>query len=190
MRYNIIFISLYLLSMNIVDKTEYYNKVKRLNDRYWDKSKHFRWKYSEIVVNELKKINPKTSIEMGTNKMSLMSFSDTIALEIETVDPDNLVNKNYIFDATKTTWDIPDKKYDIFVALQVLEHLSPNQELVFEEIKRISKYCIISLPYKWDCPDDVEHHMIDDNKIKEWTLGYTPYHSEVIAERIILCYKF
>lgn len=176
--------------MNIVDKTEYYNKVKRLNDRYWDKSKHFRWKYSEIVVNELKKINPKTAIEMGTNKMSLMSFSDSIALEIETVDPDNLNNRNYIFDATKTPWDIPDKEYDVFVALQVLEHLGPNQPLVFEEIKRISKYCIISLPYKWDCPEDVEHHMIDDDKIKEWTLGYTPYHSEVISERIILCYKF
>jgi hypothetical protein len=176
--------------MKIIDKHFFYKKIEKLNNKYWNKSKDVRWKYTEIVTNELKKINPITSIEMGTNKISLMDFSDTISLELDTVDPDNLKNKNYIFDARKVPWDIPTKKYDVFVALQVMEHLSPKQEDIFSEIKRISNYCILSLPYKWNCPEDKEHHMIDDEKILKWTLNHKPYYQNVITGRIVLCYNF
>jgi hypothetical protein len=174
----------------ILNYEKYCKKIENLKMKYWQRDKEIRWKYTSFVCSELEKINPKTAIEMGTNKLSLMSFSDTFALEIDTVDPDNLNNFNYIDDANNLPWNIPDKKYDVFVALQVLEHLGSNQDKIFNEIQRISNYAIISLPYKWDCPDDIEHHMIDDDKISKWTNNIKPYEKNIITGRIILCYKF
>ena len=176
--------------MELITYERYSKKVEKLKDRYWLKSKDVRWNYMLPVLRIIKEINPETAIELGTHKVSLMNFSDTIALEIETVDPDNIKNNNFIFDASKTPWPIEDKKYDLFVALQVLEHLGPNQEKVFSEIKRISKNVIISLPYKWNCPDDKEHHMIDDIVINKWTKNEKLNYSEVKSGRIILNYKF
>lgn len=175
----------------LLNKQNYLSKIKKLNCRYWEKSKDIRWKYMLEVIKELELINPQTALEIGTNKISLLSFSDTMDLTINEVDPDNLNNINYIQDAKKTPWKIDNKQYDVVIALQVLEHLGPKQNKVFKEIERIAKYCIITLPYKWKCPNDPEHHMIDDETIAKWTNKKMPYKKLLIAgSRIMLCYKF
>jgi hypothetical protein len=176
--------------MKIIDYKLYSKKVEKLNDRYWLKSKDVRWNYMIPVIETIKEIKPKTAVELGTYKISLMDFSDSMALEKETIDPDNLKNKVFIFDASKTPWKIKDKEYDLFVALQVLEHLGPNQKMVFQEIKRICNYAIISLPYKWNCPDNPKHHMIDDDKISIWTDNLEPIKKQIKSGRIILTFKF
>lgn len=176
--------------MEILTKQKYLDKVKKLNVRYWNRSTDVRWNYMKDVIDELNNIKPKKGIEIGTNMVSLMNLSDTIALEIDTVDPDNIKNKNFIIDAKKTPWNIPNKEYDVFVGLQVFEHLSPNQESIFKEIIRISKYCILTVPYMWDCPNDPEHHMITDDIIRKWTCGHTPYRRSINSGRLMLCFKF
>lgn len=176
--------------MEILSKKNYLSKVKKLNIRYWNNSTEVRWNYMKDVINELNNIRPNSGIEIGTNMISLMDGSDSIALEIETVDPDNINNNNYIMDARNVPWNIENKKYDVFVGLQVFEHLSPNQSEIFKEIERISKYCILTVPYMWDCPNDVEHHMITDDIISKWTLGYKPYRKSINSGRLMICFKF
>lgn len=92
--------------------------------------------------------------------------------------PEKYINKEFKHDATVVPWPIDDKAYDLFIALQVWEHLEGKQKEVFEEVMRTSKAAILSLPYMWDCPKDnanyPEHHMIDEKIISEWTLNVKP----------------
>jgi hypothetical protein len=178
-----------------LDYESFKEKVTSLNDDYWNKSYNGRWTYIEPVIEELKLISPNTVLELGSYKISLMNFSDNMGLDIKYFDQDNIKNNNYIFDAKKTPWPIEDKKYDVFVALQVLEHLSPKQPQVFDEIKRISKKCILTVPYLWDSPNDFVHHNITDETINFWTNKETPYKKEVLdklpnRKRVMLCYNF
>ncbi len=118
-----------------------------------------------------------------------MSFSDN--MELKMADVSNIRNKSYIQDARVTPWNkIKDKQYDMFVALQVFEHLGPKQSEIFTEIKRISKHAIISIPYLWNCPHDLEHHMVDDEKINKWTNNTKPINKQNFSGRLILTYKF
>ena len=180
---------------NYLNYESYCNKVKKVNDEYWNRSYPARWEYIEPVISELKTISPKTAIELGSYKISLMDFSDNMGLDQNFFDQDNINNENYIFDARKTPWPIEDKKYDVFIALQVLEHLNPNQSQVFDEIKRISKSCILTLPYLWNSPKDITHHNVTDEVINGWTNQHVPYKRTIIGSnknrlRVMLCYKF
>jgi len=170
-------------------KEKYLEKVKAINNDYWNRSYKDRWVYMQEVISELKLINPKSSVEIGTMGISLIETSDCIDYEIANVDKDGS-GKKIIFDARKTPYPIDNKQYDVFIALQVLEHLSPNQSNVFSEIKRISNYAIITLPYLWNCPEDIEHHNIGMEKICQWTNFENPYKVDIKQNRIMLCYKF
>lgn len=173
-----------------LNKETFLEKVQKLNSSYWNKSFNNRWLYMEPVINELISINPNTGIELGTAGISVMSFSDSMDKHENMTDSQNNTQK-FIFDSKKTPWAIESKRYDVFVGLQVLEHLSPNQREVFKEIKRISKYAILTLPYKWNCKDSNDcHHMIGDEIIAEWTDNEIPYKKQVSFNRIMLCYKF
>ena len=84
----------------------------------------------------------------------------------------------YIHDATIVPWPIKEKEYDVFIALQVWEHLEGKQKEAFNEVMRVSKMAVLSFPYMWDCPKDnanyPEHYMIDEKIIADWTLGVEP----------------
>ena len=73
----------------------------------------------------------------------------------------------------KKPWPINDKQYDLFIALQVWEHLGNKQSRAFREAIRISKAVILSFPYKWNCPKNnanyPEHHEVDEELIGDWT---------------------
>lgn len=173
-------------------KNEFLLKIDKMNSLYWKKGSETRWNYMSSVIEDLKKIKFTTSIELGTAGIPLINTSDIIDKNKEFVCGEN--NKIYLFDARKTPWeDIPDKSYDIFIALQVLEHLTPNQFNVFKEIQRISKMAIISLPYNWPSGND-NHKMIGDDIISKWTDNY-PISKKRIHEspnhnRIELFYEF
>jgi len=171
----------------LLTKETYLDKVKILDDKYWNNTLEIRWNYMLPVLEELKLLNPQTSIELGTAGISLMNFSDSMDKYEKYIDNNN---HKYLIDAKITPWNIPDKKYDVFVALQVLEHLSPNQIEIFNEIKRISKSAIITLPYMWNCEKNDCHYMIDYDIINKWTQNTKPYKTEIINNRIMLCYNF
>jgi len=183
-------------NIRYLNKEHYIQKVNRLNDIYWSETFNGRWNYLSVVINQLKLINPQTVLELGAYKINLTNISDNMDLELSYIDPDNISNKTYIQDATSLPWDIPDKYYDVFVALQVFEHFeNQKQSEVFNEAMRISKNVILSLPYKWNKPDDLMHHMIDDKKIKKWTNSAIPEKIVYInvpkkRRRVIYTFKF
>lgn len=168
-------------------------KIANLEDPYWLRTAESRWGYMEKVIAELIQIAPKTALELGTNKISLMNFSDSMGLELNDIDPENRCNQTFVLDAGQTPWPISNRQYDVFVALQVMEHLSPRQSEVFREIRRIARYAILSFPYKWNNPEDPIHYNIGDEVIRKWTNHYPPYKilfSGEANKRIILCFHF
>jgi hypothetical protein len=100
--------------------------------------------------------------------------------------PQKYVTKEYEHNATVVPWPIKDKEYDLFIALQVWEHLEGKQKDAFKEVMRTSKMAILSFPYMWDCPKDnanyPEHHMINEEIISEWTLTTLGVYSGKLSE--------
>lgn len=130
-------------------------------------------------------------LDLGPYELSVVKNSDTI-------DKKNRGNTTYVFDANKIDkWkQIPDKKYDLFIGMQVFEHLN-NQKEIWAEVQRISNHAIISLPYMWDCYDSCRsHHGINEDVIQKWT-KMTPVYSLISGgdkksrlKRIICFYSF
>ena len=138
-----------------------------------------RWAYFQEVVKMVREINPRSVLELGPALFTVVKNSDIMRkpeLDRWGIPPD-IQTTEYLHDATKTPWPI-EKKYDLFIALQVFEHLVDSQIQAFQEVKRIAKNAILSLPYKWDCPKDnanyPEHHMIDEDTILKWTKNEAP----------------
>lgn len=159
---------------------EEFNKVAK-EDPYYNG----RWGYYEKAIEILKFVKFSTALELGPNKIPLIVGSETIDISSE-------VNPTYLHDAHKIPWPV-NKKYDIFVGLQVLEHLKVKQA-VFLEIMRISDSAIISLPYEWE-NSYPSHNDIDMEAIRSWTLQIQPHvliidRASSDRSRIILFYRF
>lgn len=139
-----------------------------------------RWNYYKEVIDLVNQINPASVLELGPGRCSIVDSSDIMINPV--LDrygrPENNVSNAILFNATEKPWSIEDKKYDLFIALQVWEHLSNKQARAFREVMRISKMAILSFSYKWDCPfqenHKSDHHMIDDELIGDWTLNIKP----------------
>lgn len=148
-------------------------------DKYW----RGRWEYFNKVISIIQKEQFESVLELGPYKKSIVKDADIM-------DRHELTGKTkYIWDATNTPWPIMDKEYDLFLALQVWEHLEGKQKEAFSEVLRISGMAVLSFPYMWVCPGNC-HHGIDNDKIREWTLGIEPFKRVEIAKRVICFYKF
>lgn len=140
-----------------------------------------RWAYFSQVIDIInKQDNINKVIELGPSYMPVVKDSD-IMVKPEIDDwgrPIKKAPKEYLHDATVSPWPIKDKNYDMFIALQVWEHLVGKRKDAFKEVMRISRMAILSFPYMWDCPKDnanyPEHHMIDEKIISDWTLNVEP----------------
>ena len=147
------------------------------------------WKYFyEPVIEELKKLGDIGSVlEIGPYKAPFVKNCDVI----DRRDFSNFFsfkNPNVIVhDCSETPFPIEDKKYDLVIASQVLEHLGYEGEQVkiLKEISRICNRAIISLPYKWIRPLQRNHHMIDENVFDAWQGEFEPIY-ELTNRRIIL----
>ena len=126
-----------------------------------------------IVVEQLKQWQPKSILELGAYKMPLTDFSDT--MDFMSL-PGISRYPTILHDATEIPWPVENKKYDVFVALQVWEHLGERQPEIFKEVIRIADKAILSFPYKWKCkkPEDASHANIDEKVISNWTLNVEP----------------
>ena len=149
-------------------------------DSYYDG----RWPYFEKVIEIVEREKPRYVLELGPYKMPIVKDSDIMDMK------QNVENLTYLHDATQTPWPIEDKKYDMFIALQVWEHLEGKEREAFEQVMRVSKSAILSFPYMWNCPQEPSHHMIDARKIAEWTLNVSPKEVIEVGIRIIYFFKF
>lgn len=139
-----------------------------------------RWDYFKAVIDIIAEIQPRKVLELGPSLFTVVKNSDFMYKpEIDSWGIPAKGNcTEYAHNATQFPWPIEDKQYDLFIALQVFEHLDDKQCKVFQEAKRISHSVILSLPYRWDCPTDnphyPSHHMIDENTILRWASGHSP----------------
>jgi len=80
-----------------------------------------------------------------------------------------------LHDATQAPWPIDDKGYDLFVALQVFEHLGDRQPEAFMEVRRVARHAIISLPIDWVMDDPSNcHHQISNERVLSWFAPIVP----------------
>jgi hypothetical protein len=146
-----------------------------------------RWEYYKVVIDLVNRLQPTAVLELGPGQHTIVKQCDIM------VKPDNdswgrpinAVGRVYLHDATEKPWPVADKHYDLFIALQVWEHLSNKQSRAFREVMRVSKAAVLSFPYLWDCPPDnanyPEHHHIDEELIADWTLQVPPQEVVKIA---------
>jgi Methyltransferase domain len=80
-----------------------------------------------------------------------------------------------IHDATVIPWPFADRSFDLFLALQVFEHLKDRQPEAFLEVRRIARHAILSLPIDWVMEDPRnKHHMIPHERVMSWFAPVTP----------------
>jgi len=159
---------------------KYLELCDTLPGKYWKEGKNYRWKYISYVIDKMKAINPERICEAGSNGIKLNS--ESLEMDLPWYDLNKIPFKTLEGDILK------DKFFDIFVALQVWEHLD-NQQAAFKEVMRISKAAILSFPYKWKYGDK-RHKNITWQIIKKWTCGVRPISTHVIKERAIYIWKF
>jgi hypothetical protein len=75
-------------------------------------------------------------LELGPGKHTIVLQSDVMVKPEDDVwgKPENEVGNFIVHDATEVPWSISEKQYDLFIALQVWEHLGSRQRQVFNEV--------------------------------------------------------
>ena len=169
--------------MEFITKEE----IESINDPYFEG----RFRYLKEVIHQIKNLdNIKTTLELGPYKSPLIRNGDVIDITDNYLSHYPIeIGEFFKHDCSITPYPFEDKKYDLIVACQVLEHLGRNQKAVFKEFARIGKVVIITLPYKWNVPCDV-HHMIDEKIIDEWSGGVKPTFQKIIGGKILRIYHF
>jgi hypothetical protein len=171
--------------MTLLTRKSYNDRVRALNDPYWTKTAAHRWAYMSVVIEEIRKIKPRWICEAGVAKMPLCSKSFIIDLVPESLEG----HDGMIYDLNKIPYPLADKQFDLFVALQVWEHLL-HPRRAFLEVTRISYNAILSFPYKWDCDPKNPHFMITSEVISSWTLQIKPKKVQRVGTRIIYIWEF
>lgn len=151
----------------------------------------------EEVIGQIKLMdNIKTTLELGPYKSPIVVGGDVLDITDDYLEDYPVkIGKFYKHNGSETPYPFKDKKYDLVIACQVLEHLGTNQIEVFKELCRISKKAIITLPYKWNTPCDM-HHMINRGIIDDWANGLKPVFEKIISKpfphrsRILRIYNF
>jgi hypothetical protein len=142
-----------------------------------------RWNYLTRVIKLVEEESPEKVLELGPRSLPVVKGSDTMDFQ------SHGQKLTYMHDAKTIPWPVEDKKYDMFIALQVWEHLDGRQKEAFREVMRTSRTAILSFPYKRHFPGDC-HHGIDEEKIEEWTIGSVPEKVTRVGPAIIYFFRF
>lgn len=136
-----------------------------------------RWGYMSIALVEagrlIKRRDLRTALELGAPVRPIIDGArvmDHVARP--ELDPSVPMT---IHDATAVPWPFGDKAFDLFLALQVFEHLGDRQPEAFLEVRRIARHAILSLPIDWvmDDPNNC-HHLIPEERVLSWFAPVVP----------------
>jgi SAM-dependent methyltransferase len=130
-----------------------------------------RWGYISLACREAGDLidthGLTSALELGPHLRSIIVGADVMDRRL----PAELEAEGQalVHDATKVPWPIEDKRFDLFVALQVFEHLGDRQVEAFAEVRRVARHAIISLPIDWVMDDPTNcHHQITNERALGW----------------------
>jgi hypothetical protein len=160
-------------------------------NEYYSRRKEFH--YYKKVKEILDSLTFSSIIDVGCRKSPMMAGLDNTIykamLDIQEIPP---MDGIHMIQADFYTWT-PDRKYDVVLCLQVLEHLDKPKEFA-QKLLQVGKTVIISVPYKWK-EGSCKYHTqdpIDKSKLKGW-VGREPDEDYVVTdkglERIICVYR-
>jgi len=143
-----------------------------------------RWPYFARAILMASEIEPEpeTVLELGPGpgRKPVMVGADTM----------DWSRAGICHDAMSVPWPLADKAYDLFIALQVWEHLDGFQVEAFAEARRIARRGLLSFPVGWSSP----RHDVSAAQIDAWTHGTKPVRSEEVGSgdllRRIMLYDF
>lgn len=136
-----------------------------------------RWPYMSVAAREvadlISRYRLRTALELGPHLRPLIVGADAMVLSpTEDLDAEGSV---IVQDARETPWAVPDGAYDLFVALQVFEHLDGRQSAAFGEVCRVARHAVISLPIDWVLEDATDiHHGIPQERVLGWFAPRVP----------------
>ena len=115
----------------------------------------------------------RTALELGPNLRSLIVGADV--MDVVRLDGLRAEGRRIVHDATAAPWPFEDKAYDLFVALQVFEHLRDGQPDAFREVRRVARHAILSLPIDWVMADPANcHHGLTHERVLSWFAPVVP----------------
>lgn len=136
-----------------------------------------RWGYTSRALAQaaelIRRRGLRTALEMGAPVRSVIVGADVMDVTARPVlDADVSI---VVHDATISPWPVGDKAYDLFVALQVFEHLKDRQREAFLEVRRVARHAILSLPIDWVMDDPRNcHHQISHERVLSWFAPVVP----------------
>jgi hypothetical protein len=115
----------------------------------------------------------RTALELGPHLRPLIVGADV--MDVVANDALRAEGQRIVHDATAVPWPFGDKAYDLFVALQVFEHLGAAQPEAFLEVRRIARHAILSLPIDWEMADPGNcHHRLTNERVLGWFAPVRP----------------
>lgn len=140
----------------------------------WYKARELYMSVAAVAAADLiRRHQLRTALELGPHLRPLITGAD--AMELTERDVPEAAGRLIVHDATRAPWPIPDGGYDLFVALQVFEHLGTSQREAFAEVTRVAKHAVISLPIDWVCKDPTNcHHQISNERALSWFAPWVP----------------
>jgi hypothetical protein len=136
-----------------------------------------RWGYMSAALAQattlIRRHGLRTALELGAPVRPILVGADVMDIKARPeLDPDVPI---MIHDATQAPWPVGDKSYDLFLALQVFEHLKDRQPDAFREVRRVARHAIISLPIDWEMDDPRNcHHQIPNERVLSWFAPIVP----------------
>ena len=136
-----------------------------------------RWGYMSRALAEASKLirrhGLRTALELGAPVRPIIVGADVMDIKARLeLDPSVPIT---IHDATRAPWPVADKAYDLFLALQVFEHLRDRQREAFLEVRRVARHAIVSLPIDWEMDDPKNcHHQIPNERVLSWFAPVIP----------------
>jgi hypothetical protein len=136
-----------------------------------------RWGYTSVALGQVSRLirrhGLQTALELGAPVRPIVVGADVIDIKARPeLDPTIPIT---IHDATQIPWPLDDKAYDLFVALQVFEHLRDRQREAFLEVRRVARHAVISLPIDWEMDDPRDkHHGISNERVLSWFAPIAP----------------
>jgi methyltransferase family protein len=133
---------------------------------------------SRIAEQLIRERGLTTALELGPYLRSMIVGADIVDVREQ---PDRVAEgRTIIHDATHLPWPVPDRAYDLFVALQVFEHLGTHQAEVFREVRRVARHAILSLPIDWVMANPANcHHGLTEERVLAWFAPVVPTRIEL-----------